>query len=198
MAETPELIALANAAADAAGIPQTLFLGLIKTESDWNPAARSGAGALGLAQVMPIWTSPRYAAEIGMTGYTPADLLRPEINVQFGSKILAAELRRFGMPELAAMAYNAGAGTVNAAIQRAGTTDPAAVSVQLPKAETRAYWKKVLTWTDAYAQKISEIQASVETVATDVSETVKDAASGNAPLLVLGGLLALGWLAVRR
>jgi soluble lytic murein transglycosylase len=188
MAETPELVALATTAAQAAGVPVDLFLGLIKTESDWNPGIRSRSGALGLSQVMPIWATERYAASIGMTGISPADLLRPDVNLRAGSRILAQELQRFGRPELAAMAYNAGAGVVTRAIQQAGTDDPATVSNQLPAAETRAYWQKVQNWASVYANKLSALQATAENVATDVGEGVK----GNVAPIMLGVIVLLG------
>ena len=197
MAETPQLIALATTAANAAGVPPELFLGLVKTESDWNPNAQSGVGALGLTQIMPIWASPSYAASINMTGITPADLMDPATNLQAGARILAQELARFGVPELAAMAYNAGAGVVNRAIQQAGTKDPATVSNYLPAAETRAYWQKVENWANVYAKKIGAIQAQLENVATDVTENVKGSASPAilAVTLIIGA--AILWAARR-
>src|SRR5690606_6403858 len=42
-----------KAAADKHGIPFGVLHGLIKTESGYNPAARSAAGAIGIAQFMP-------------------------------------------------------------------------------------------------------------------------------------------------
>ena len=107
MADSPDLISLARSAAQEACVPEDLLLGLVKTESAWNPNARSRVGALGLTQVMPIWTSPTYAASIGMVGMTVADLMDPLTNLTAGARILAQELIRFGKPELAAMAYNA-------------------------------------------------------------------------------------------
>jgi soluble lytic murein transglycosylase len=188
MAESPQLIALATAAAQEAGIEPTLLLGLVRQESAWNPGARSGAGALGLTQVMPIWTSPSYANEIGMTGITPADLLNPETSLRVGARILATELKRFGSAPLALMAYNAGATAVSKAIQRAGTTDPEQVSNQLPAAETRAYWQKVMNWADSYAQKISELQAQTENAVTTVTEETKQAGAA-APLLIFAAAM---------
>jgi soluble lytic murein transglycosylase-like protein len=131
-----------------------------------------------------------------MTGITPPALLQPEVNLTVGARILAQELRRFGRPELAAMAYNAGAGVVQKAIARAGTDDPSSVSDQLPAAETRAYWQKVTNWAGVYAQKISALQAAAENVATDVSESVKGA--GAPMLLGIVALLGLIVWAVRR
>jgi len=198
MSESPSLLALARSAADAAGVPEDLFLGLVRTESGWDPNARSGVGALGLAQVMPIWASASYSASIGMPGITVADLLLPEINLQVGARILAQELQRFGRPELAAMAYNAGAGAVTKAIQAAGTNDPATVSDHLPALETRQYWQKVTNWAAYYANKVGEIAATAENVATDTVEGWRDVTGGASPWFLVG-LVALGivWLASR-
>lgn len=200
MAESPELIALARSAANAAGVPESLFLGLVKTESAWNPSARSAAGALGLAQVMPVWASPSYAAALGMPGLTVEDLMNPATNLTVGARILAQELARFGRPELAAMAYNAGAGAVTAAIRAAGTTDPAAVSEKLRAAETRAYWQKVANWAAVYADRMNEWAAAAENVATDATETIKDVTGGMVSPWLLVGVVVLGiaFLAVRR
>lgn len=193
MAETPALIALAESAADAAGIPRKLFLGLVKQESDWDPWATSGAGAIGLTQIMPVWTRPDYAASIGMPGLTVEGLKDPGTNLTAGARILAAEMMRFGVPELALMAYNAGAPVVLRAVAKAGSKDPQAVSDQLPAAETRAYWKSIMNWAQVYAQKLDATLAAIENTTTEVVENAKEA--GAVTPLFLVGLAILGaWL----
>lgn len=189
MAESTYLRNLAIAAAQEAGIPSSLFLGLVKTESDWDPQAHSGAGAIGLTQVMPIWASPSYAVSIGLPGLTVDQLWDPGMNLRVGARILAGELKRFGEPGLAAMAYNAGAGVVRNAIAKAGSSDAAAVSPYLPAAETRAYWKQVENWAEYYLNKVSELSASVENAATDVTETARGVADSPGGKVV--GLLVL-------
>ena len=42
-----------EAAARRTGVPPWVLAGLVRQESAWNPRARSAAGALGLAQVLP-------------------------------------------------------------------------------------------------------------------------------------------------
>jgi soluble lytic murein transglycosylase-like protein len=164
----PMLESLARAAAIREGIPAELFLGLIKTESNWMPTVKSSAGAIGLSQVMPFWAStPAGRAVTGLERVE--DLFDPEKNLTAGARILAAEIRQFGNPALALMAYNAGSAAVNKAAKKAGSNDPAAVSQYLPAAETRAYWKKVLTWAAHYAGEISAVDAR------------QGAASGNLP-----------------
>lgn len=191
MAENP-YIPLAIAAAESAGLPTQLFLGLIQTESAFNPAATSGAGAIGLAQVMPIWTRPDYAASIGMAGLTVEGLRDPETNLTAGARILAAELSRFGGSwELAAMAYNAGAGAVSKAITMARTKDPESVSAKLPAAETRAYWQKVLNWSRVFANKMGAFEATAENATVETVENIKESGFAAPAILVLLALAGL-------
>lgn len=197
MAETLEQIAAAAAA--EAGVPRDLFFGLIRTESNWNPSAISPAGAVGLAQVMPWWASTAEGRRVsGLT--SAADLMDPWKNARAGARILADELRRFGNPALALMAYNAGASAVLRAIRNARSNDPGAVSQYLPDAETRAYWRKVLTWAAHYAGQISAARAAVEASGQNLSGTVSTWAKnlgGTSGLLILfaaalAGILILG------
>lgn len=185
--ELADLQNAARTAAAAAGIPENVFFGLIQTESAWNPNAISGAGAIGLTQVMPWWTT-----SLGIT----LDQLRDPIqNLTAGAKIYADELRYFGDPALAAMAYNAGRPAVIKAITAAGSNDPNTVSPHLPAAETRAYWQKVLTWANYYAGQIGQTMATLQTVGEDVTETVSDSPGGTALIVLL--LIGLAWLGQR-
>jgi soluble lytic murein transglycosylase-like protein len=92
---------VARAAARRHGIPEDLFLRLVRQESGWNPTARSHKGAIGLAQLMP--------GTARMLGVDPND---PEENLHGGARYLAEQYRRFGSWRLALAAYNAGPGAV--------------------------------------------------------------------------------------
>jgi len=93
----------AFAAAEAKyGLPAGLLSAVAKQESGYDPAARSGAGAVGLMQFMP-------ATARGM-GIDPAD---PAQAIDGAGRLLAAHLKRFGSVPLALAAYNAGAGNVS-------------------------------------------------------------------------------------
>jgi soluble lytic murein transglycosylase-like protein len=100
-----------NAAAASNGIDPALLKGLVSQESGFNPNARSGAGALGLTQLMP-----GTASSLGVTN--PLD---PAQSLQGGAKYLREQLDRFGGDEkLALAAYNAGPG----AVQKYGGVPP--------------------------------------------------------------------------
>lgn len=83
------------------GVPAALLAGVAKTESGFNPAAVSPAGALGLMQFMPSTAK-------GM-GVNPLD---PASAVDGAARYLSAHLREFGTVDLALAAYNAGPGNV--------------------------------------------------------------------------------------
>ena len=100
-----------NAAAQSNGIDPALLKGLVSQESGFNPNAHSGAGAVGLTQLMPAT-----ASALGVTN--PLD---PAQSLQGGAKYLREQLDRFGGDEkLALAAYNAGPG----AVQKFGGVPP--------------------------------------------------------------------------
>lgn len=82
-------------------LPPGFLSSVINTESRWNPKAVSPAGALGIAQIMPAT-----AKELGV------DPMDPVQAIDGAARYLKQHLKKFGSPELAAAAYNAGAGAV--------------------------------------------------------------------------------------
>jgi hypothetical protein len=74
-----------------------MFLRLIQQESSFRPDVVSPKGAIGLGQLMPAT-----AKELGVD---PTD---PMQNLEGAAKYLSQQLKRFGSPELALAAYNAG------------------------------------------------------------------------------------------
>lgn len=89
-------------AARAAGIPPALLAAVAWSESGFNAAATSKAGAVGLMQLMP-----RTAAGLGVDPHDPAQALAG------GARYLAQQLTTFGgRSDLALAAYNAGPGAV--------------------------------------------------------------------------------------
>ena len=120
---------LINAAAQKHGIDPALLKGLIRQESNFNPNAKSPAGAAGLTQLMP-----GTAASLGVTN--PLD---PAQAIEGGAKYLAQQLKAFdGDVRKALAAYNAGPG----AVQRYGGVPP--------YAETQNYVRAVMGFADEY------------------------------------------------
>jgi soluble lytic murein transglycosylase-like protein len=111
----------AKAIAKRHGIPQALFLALIQQESAWNKNARSSAGAIGLAQLMP-----GTAKDLGVN---PNDPLQ---NMEGGARYLRDQFDTFGNWRLVLAAYNAGPG----AVQKYNGIPP--------YRETRNYVKRIL------------------------------------------------------
>jgi soluble lytic murein transglycosylase-like protein len=118
-----------DAAAASNGIDPALLKGLVSQESGFDPNARSGAGAVGLTQLMP-----GTAASLGVTN--PLD---PAQSLQGGARYLRQQLDRFGGDErLALAAYNAGPG----AVARYGGVPP--------YSETQNYVSSVMAKAAAY------------------------------------------------
>lgn len=97
----PDLIPVAEAAAGRHGVPVEGFVLQIWTESNFNPQAGSGAGAMGIAQFMPA-TAEQY-------GIDPWD---PEPSLDAAARMMKNLHRTLGSWGLAAAAYNWGLGNV--------------------------------------------------------------------------------------
>ncbi|MCP8968860.1 lytic transglycosylase domain-containing protein [Ectobacillus ponti] len=105
------------------GVPKQLIQKIIETESNFNPNARSYAGAQGLMQLMPANQREQGVAN-------PYD---PRQNIEGGVKELAGYLKRYnGDLVMSLAAYNAGPGNV----QKYGGVPPFK--------ETEGYIRKIL------------------------------------------------------
>lgn len=109
----------------------------------------SPKGALGIAQIMPS-TAPE-AAKLAGLEYDPERLRSDEgYNKALGRAYYNEQLRRFGTPELALAAYNAGPARVQRALDQAGPGGD--VMSLLPK-ETQAYVPRALGLAGANADE---------------------------------------------
>jgi len=97
---------LVKEAAERHQVDPALIRAVIETESNWNPAAISRKGALGLMQLIPT-TAQRFGANGAFS---------PKQNVEAGVSYLKTLLERYnGNLDLALAAYNAGEGAVDRA-----------------------------------------------------------------------------------
>ena len=127
---------------NAAAPSDSIWNNIIRQESggrqfntDGSPLT-SSAGAVGIAQVMP-GTGPE-AAKLAGEEWDPNRLATdPEYNARLGRAYFDAQMAKYKDPTLAAAAYNAGPGAVDAAIAKAGKTGGSPLAY-LP-AETRNY-----------------------------------------------------------
>ena len=124
-------VPMINQAAARYGLNPSILYGLIQQESGFDPSARSGAGALGLTQLMPST-----AASLGVV-----EPLDPAQSIEGGARYLSQLLHQFaGNTADALAAYNAGPG----AVQQYGGVPP--------YSETQQYVTKVLGNATAYSQ----------------------------------------------
>lgn len=135
----------------AARVEPDLVQALLREESNFNPRARSTAGALGLAQLMPA-TAQEVAQQLRSGPITTASLLEPRQSIRLGSAYLGGLRRRFGGSVAHAVAgYNAGPGAVGRWLARWPQAELDEWVEHIPVEETRHYVKRVLGGASAYA-----------------------------------------------
>lgn len=98
-------------AAESEGTSPLLLLSVMRQESTYEGFIRSGAGALGLMQIMPA-TGAQLAENLAWPeGYTVDDLDRPHVSITFGASYLRQQRQLFDGDLFAMLAaYNGGPG----------------------------------------------------------------------------------------
>ena len=127
-------------------VEQALIYAVARKETDFNPQARSSAGAYGLMQVMPTT-----AAELsGDRGFVtePERLFQPAVNLRLGQAYLnrMLQLNAFQGDILRTVAsYNAGPGPMLAALRKLGPEpDPLLLIETIDVPQARDYVEKVV------------------------------------------------------
>ncbi len=126
-----------------------LLLSVARRESLFRPDAQSGAGAVGLVQLLPK-TAARIGAVLGRPAPDAAALADPAVALDLGAWYLSELYGVFGDPAIAAAAYNAGPRAAGKwAKDGAGRALDEWVE-EIPYRETRLYVKSVIGAWSAY------------------------------------------------
>ena len=127
---------------DLYGIPYDLLAAVIKTESDFNPEAVSGAGAVGLMQLLP--STAETIAESLKVEYNADMLTDPKTNIAYGCYYLSYLYRNLGYNwATACAAYNAGIGRVKSWLKNEEYSDDGKTLKNIPFDETNRYIKEI-------------------------------------------------------
>ncbi|HEX2880269.1 MAG TPA: lytic transglycosylase domain-containing protein, partial [Polyangiaceae bacterium] len=136
--------------AQQTGVSSALMYAVMREESAFDAKAVSRANALGLMQLLAS-TAKGYAAQVGLPA-TERALLTPQVNIAYGSRVLAEFSRQFpSNPLLAIPGYNAGPGKPKQWLKELPTTEFDLWIELIPFKETRDYTKRVLTSRAAYS-----------------------------------------------
>lgn len=125
------------------GLDPILLAALIRQESAFEADIRSGAGAVGLMQVMPP-TGRQLAMTYGPEDFQENSLTTPEVNLHLGAAFFVDMDRRYGgdLP-LVLSAYNAGPTRATRWRRYPEASDPERFVERIPFEETRGYVKNV-------------------------------------------------------
>lgn len=132
--------------ADEKGVDAALIAAVIYSESKFRDQT-SSAGARGLMQITPE-AADTIARNSNATTFELEDLGDPEINIRYGTFLLAEFLERYDGDEAAALAaYNAGPGNAD----KWGGSELTVETITFP--ETRAYVEEVLEKREEYRRE---------------------------------------------
>lgn len=143
--------ALVEEAARRHGLDPNLLFAVMRVESVYQTEIVSYAGAIGLAQIMPR-TGTLIAMERGMDDFTPADLLKPKVNLDFAAWYLRSLIDRWdGHLPLAIASYNGGPHNVRRWLAGRSSDMPLDTFLEhIPFTQTHRYVRRVLTHYQAY------------------------------------------------
>ncbi len=128
-------------AAERHGVDPHLVAAVIRCESGWSETAQSGAGAVGLMQLMP--DTAKSIAGLGLVDtatYDPNRLTDATTNIEYGTAYLAYLQSQLAERDEVICAYNAGIGVVQGWQENAGNGS-FADAIAYP--ETREYLDSV-------------------------------------------------------
>lgn len=119
-----------------------LIMGIIRTESTFNPEAQSNVGAIGLMQLMPA-TAHDIGSKHSIT-FNTSYLFNPELNINLGNLYYSTIKDMLEKKEISAVAaYNGGIGSVTKWKSTLKYKDTDEFVEQIPYEETKNYVERV-------------------------------------------------------
>ncbi len=132
------------------GLNPALLAGLVYVESRYKANVVSGAGAIGLTQLMPA-TARSIARHLLGKQVSTRTLRNPKTNLEIGARYLAELLEHFGgNPALALAGYNAGSGAVRGWMRKRGHLETDAFVETIPYEQARSYVRRVVAVSQVY------------------------------------------------
>ncbi len=130
-------------ASERTGVDPYLILAIIREESRFDSHAVSGAGAVGLMQLMPA-TAKRTGISDSVPVKDRDDLFNSEKNIILGVDYFSLILKEFKEIPISIAAYNAGRATVREWLSHGNYKEMDEFMEDIPYGETKAYVKRVL------------------------------------------------------
>lgn len=163
---------------DEKDVEAALVHALTRQESEFNPRTVSGAGAVGLMQLLPS-TAKEVARTFDVKFEKDKLINDPAYNVSLGTAFLYQLIRSYdGSYVMALAAYNAGPGRVRQWVRQFGdprdkTVDPIDWIERIPFTETRDYVHKILESAQIYRSRLDSAPAQLQ-LAEDLHRGRKD------------------------
>ena len=132
------------------GLDPALVYAVVRTESGFDPRAKSNVGAQGLMQLMPDafdWIQMRKGGGEAPQGEACFD---PDINIEYGATMLRILLDEFGSVDNALCAYHAGWGSVKRWLSDPAYAPDGETVTTIPFDDTRADVAKVKKTMEIY------------------------------------------------
>ncbi len=138
---------------------------MVRQESRFDPYVVSGAGAIGLMQLMPPSAADAAGDDHIMANALP--LFDPPTNLRIGQDYLDTLIHQYAHGDVmgAIAAYNGGPGALLRAQQNVGVNDPLLVVESMPAAQTRDYVEKVMASYWIYRRLFGEGNRVIDQVA---------------------------------
>ncbi|HET7126948.1 MAG TPA: transglycosylase SLT domain-containing protein [Lysobacter sp.] len=136
------------------GLDPAWVAGEIRSESVFDPKARSSANARGLMQLLP-GTGAEVARKLGLPWGGADSLYDPDTNITLGSAYLRQLLDKYGKPYQTIAAYNAGPAPVARWTSQRPSMDPDFWIETISYKETREYVARVLAFSTIYDWRLN-------------------------------------------